>query len=125
MNRAQAIEALQAGKKVEREHRCVTTELRWDREHGIQFCGGAGVWENEAGDPKCVYREAWAPRVFLDVWEEVKTFDEAEPAGTNVCGDALAMYAYWRMIGGVEIDSGVNGPSLGSNGCWVRRKAGK
>jgi len=125
MTRGEAIKALIAGKKVERFNVDTAGEsiwpLRWDDQGGllVLFKGHwvieCGFIDSNAGDFK--YREIWEPRIFLDVWEEVRTFEEAEPAGAAQ-GRPLAVY----------VDKGGflnTAPVEYLSGYWAKRKAGK
>lgn len=122
MNRAEATLALIAGKPVERVFPgCLRADpLRWHASHGLQFQSEDGKWMNESGDDLFYeYREVWQARVFLDRWIEVKTFEEAEPAG-EYYGKPIAFRVRVRpdtaeYIEGFPADTD-------TAGYWVRRK---
>lgn len=124
MNRAEAIKALIAGKKVERVYKGGGLRLRWHEEHGIQIenivtHSLAGRWLSESGDTYNTYREVFEPRVFLDVWEEVQTFEEAERA-TKIGNERFGIYE--SRIAEEAVEPWTSGTT---EIIWVKRKAGK
>lgn len=86
LNRAQAIEAVQAGKQVERSlpAREVATPLRWCPDNGFQVYSEISGWVNETGSPRHIYQLAFSPRIFDGVWEEVESFKDAQPGGSLI-----------------------------------------
>lgn len=119
MTRAEAIKALIAGKKVERfalfDSGELVQRLSWHETEGLIVHYNGDSWTCEGGGYQ--YREVFEPRVFLGVWEEVKTFEDAEPA--NEDGSKRFM---WDEVD-EEILSFKSNIGMSQGDCWVRRKA--
>lgn len=120
MTRGEAVKALIAGKHVDRTLRGTFAQrLRWSDERGLQVLAGE-EWVDECSDPTCAYREVWTPRVFLGVWEEVKTFEEAEKASES------GRTRHWWCERDRCVYSADNGDiCLEAGDYWVKRKAGR
>lgn len=125
MNRAEATLALIAGKQVERAF-CSgrVDQLRWHPVDGLQYFDG-GHWQSESGSLGVAeYREVWKPRVFLGVWEEVRTFEEAEPAGSQRESEHQGPMELRTCVFEGTLQSAPVGPMWESKPSfyWVRRK---
>lgn len=120
MNRAEATEALQAGKRVERVIPGGTVQpMRWHGTQGMQVQFGSDYWEAESngtGDDVERYRLA-EPRVFLGVWREVD--EPAEIAGYD---EGRPSYmAHWKgIVGSCPAESDFI-KNANSDFCWVER----
>lgn len=125
MTRAEATLALIVGKTVERYLGESVQALRWHSECALQVSYDGREWENEAGHSRWHYREVFTPRIFLGAWEEVRTFEEAEPAGLDGHkGWPLAVIGFVHDNGDLQLSVRTS-DGIDDGELWLKRRGGK